>query len=96
MIPSMAYAPQPTNGQIDQPKAQIQLIVMMETARSKYKKTTIHHVMYTEKLINCHTESKRSSTESLYNDIISIVRDHCESEDLIVSETSTLVVVKNY
>ena len=36
MIPSMAYAPQPTNGQIDQPKAQIQLMVMMVTARSNY------------------------------------------------------------
>jgi len=52
--------------------------------------------MHQEKLKNCHTESKRSSTESLYNDIVSIVRDHCESEDLIVSETSTLVVVNNY
>lgn len=37
MIPSMAYAPQPTNGQMDQPKAQIQLTVMMETARSDFK-----------------------------------------------------------
>ena len=31
----MAYAPQPTSGQIDQPKAQIQLTVMMDTARSE-------------------------------------------------------------
>lgn len=37
MIPSMAYAPQPTIGQMDQPKAQIQLTVMMDTARSIFK-----------------------------------------------------------
>jgi hypothetical protein len=36
IIPSMAYAPQPTKGQIDHPKAQIQLIVMMVTARSAF------------------------------------------------------------
>ena len=36
MMPSMAYAPQPTNGQMDQPNAQIQLMVMMETARSDW------------------------------------------------------------
>lgn len=36
MMPSIAYAPHPTSGQMDQPKAQIQLIVIMVTARSKF------------------------------------------------------------